>query len=103
MSVLSFAVVLVVLVTCFFAPSWIAYRPDRDWLGVKRMLLGIAAVWMALSTTLILFQLLGAAVVLRLDFVFFFLSSSAYWIPFLLVRVIQLGLRDRKSSQGSDA
>ncbi len=103
MSVLSFTVVLVVLLTCFFAPSWIAFRRDRGWLGVKRVLLGIAAVWIALSATLVLFHLFGAAVVLRLDFVFFFLSSSVYWVPFLLVRVIQLGLRDRKSSQGAVA
>ncbi|KAE9632403.1 hypothetical protein [Parasedimentitalea maritima] len=100
---MSFAVVLVVLVTCFFAPSWMEDRQDRDWLGVKRMLLGIAAVWIALSATLILFHLFGAAVVLRLDFLFLFLSSSVYWIPFLLIRVIQLGLRDRKFAQGSVA
>lgn len=103
MSIPGLVVVLVVLITCFFAPGWVPYRPDRGWIGVKRILCGTAAVWIALAVTLILFHVLNVTVVLRSDFVFLFIGASLYWIPLLLIRVIQLGLRDRKPAQGSVA
>lgn len=95
----SMILIFAMLLTCFWAPGLVDYREDR-FTGLRRFMTGVAAVAVVLFISVEAMVVLGLTVRIPIgvfsNFLFLWISTAVYWVPFLLVRVVQLGLRDRK-------
>ncbi|APX12852.1 hypothetical protein [Tateyamaria omphalii] len=94
----SLATFLVVVIVPFWAPTFVkAVRGPIANAGL-RFGVGALAVTAALFPIQIAFFPMGPITRLPMDLGFFWLGTAPYWASLLIIRIAQLGLREREQN-----
>ena len=93
-------IVCIVLLLPFTVPAMLPRRSTTEWIGVKRFVLVSVAIAAALIPVQLLFLPMGPWRLLPIDLVVLWLGTAVYWMPLLVLRLVQLGLRERREFAG---
>ena len=94
-------IVCIVLLVPFTVPAMLPRRAAGEWIAAKRFGLTSVAVAAALIPIQILFLPMGPMRLLPIDVILLWLGTAVYWVPLLILRLVQLGLRERREFAGS--
>ncbi|MBY5935427.1 hypothetical protein KUV51_20640 [Tateyamaria omphalii] len=89
------ATTLVILLVPFWAPTLVRTGQSPILTAAMRFCISALAIAAALLPIQLAFFPLGPIRLLPLELGFLWLGAAPFWVPFLAVRVIQLGLKDR--------
>ncbi len=100
-SIFTFALILGL---CFALPSALPVPHDAAWKGLKRFALSALGIGTILGlANWTYFRISGEPVLGRSilsDMVFAWMGSAILWAPLLAIRVVQITVRERQSSEG---
>ena len=100
MTLYSVAAFLVVVGLSFWVPSKLAFPDHATWKGAKRFFVGASSIAGGLGAIYAAYLSLGGTPLslygfLR-DLAFLWIGSATIWAPLLIVRILQLSLKERR-------